>query len=322
MSEDIAYIIDPPVTDDEDAWFEFIDDMVENNVPQSEWIDYLPEHILVENFRTLEKETEDDAMGSLKLARRYKGGETAIHQAADKYLEQVKVAIALAFAVGRKVIDKSKLREALGSKDMHAVSDLLALVPDTVHDTLKTVLPKTLAKVFVSGAHAGKSLLQKQQVRAAAKKDVFKMAFNVTDENVIKWARAYGAKLAKDLSETTRHDIAEALVDAFEEGNTDDLYDEVLAAVGDEDRASMIARTEVMSAANAGQRESWAQAITQGLLSSENKKMWIATAGDLSCPECAVLDGEITSVDGEYPDPGADGPPLHPNCRCTEGIVD
>jgi hypothetical protein len=47
--------------------------------------------------------------------------------------------------------------------------------------------------------------------------------------------------------------------------------------------------------------------------------VWIA-AGD-PCPECEVLDGEEVDLGEDYPGDGGDGPPLHPNCRCTEGVV-
>src|SRR5204863_36491 len=95
----------------------------------------------------------------------------------------------------------------------------------------------------------------------------------------------------------------------------------ILDAIGDEARATLIARTETMIAANAGQRLGWDQAVDEGLLTGREKRQWIATDDGELCDECDALDGKTTTLDGEYPDPGGDGPPLHPNCRCTEGIV-
>ena len=37
------------------------------------------------------------------------------------------------------------------------------------------------------------------------------------------------------------------------------------------------------------------------------------------CDDCDELDGTTAPINGSYAG-GADGPPLHPNCRCTEGI--
>jgi len=48
------WIIDPPETSSEEDWFAFIDDMIEGNVPQSEWVPLLPDAIVKDNFRVLE----------------------------------------------------------------------------------------------------------------------------------------------------------------------------------------------------------------------------------------------------------------------------
>ena len=74
-----------------------------------------------------------------------------------------------------------------------------------------------------------------------------------------------------------------------------------------------------MTAVNEGQREGWAQAVEAGMLDEGSKRVWIATAG--ACDICDELDGEEVGLDEEYPNDGGDGPPQHPNCRCTEGIV-
>lgn len=60
-------------------------------------------------------------------------------------------------------------------------------------------------------------------------------------------------------------------------------------------RAVLIARTEIMTAANDGQRALWRQAAQAG---------------------------ELNLLDGQYPGDGGQGPPLHPDCRCTEGLVE
>lgn len=73
-----------------------------------------------------------------------------------------------------------------------------------------------------------------------------------------------------------------------------------------------------MAAANEGQRQAWDQAVDDGLLTGDERREWIATED--ACPECEALDGALADLDGEYPDEGGGGPPLHPNCRCTEGI--
>lgn len=143
--------------------------------------------------------------------------------------------------------------------------------------------------------------------------------FDQKNQRVIDWADRHAAELIDGITETTRDAINNAVAEALESGSIADLFDEILDAVGDENRADLIARTEVMTAANEGQREAWRQAADEGLLSENARVTWIATVD--ACPACEALDGTIRDLDGEYPDNGGDGPPLHPRCRCTEGIV-
>ena len=143
------------------------------------------------------------------------------------------------------------------------------------------------------------------------------MRFDKNNQRVVDWADRHAAELITNISETTREAINNAVAEALEQGSIKDLYDEILDAVGDEARADLIARTEVMTAANEGQREAWRQAADEGLLPANIRIGWIATVG--ACPECEVLDGQTRSLDGEYE--GGVVPPAHPRCRCTEGIV-
>jgi SPP1 gp7 family putative phage head morphogenesis protein len=147
----------------------------------------------------------------------------------------------------------------------------------------------------------------------------FKTQFDAKNSNAATWALTHATQIADDISQTSKDNIALAVARAQEEGDLQEQYDEILDAVGDEARASLIARTESMTAVNEGQRDAWDQALEKGLLTEDNRVVWIATSD--ACPECEELDGEERTLDGEYPGDGGDGPPLHPNCRCTEGIV-
>lgn len=76
-------------------------------------------------------------------------------------------------------------------------------------------------------------------------------------------------------------------------------------------RAEMIARTEVIGAANTGKLLA-AQQSTPIVQS----KQWLATEDNRTCLECESLDGEEQPLDGQFSD-GTTAPPDHPNCRCT-----
>lgn len=87
-------------------------------------------------------------------------------------------------------------------------------------------------------------------------------------------------------------------------------------------RAMTIARTETMWAANRGILESWAAAVEEGLLDGAAVKVWFASDDERTCPTCGdELDGERVPLGEDFSN-GADGPPDHPDCRCTMTIDD
>ncbi len=191
-----------------------------------------------------------------------------------------------------------------------------------LHAALLKVLPPVLVKVYVAGANAGVGMLPKRraaEMRTLKPQDTFNIRFDQSSPEAIAWAKKHAGELAVGISGTTEQRIKDAIAAALEGDGLDAAYEDILAAVGDSDRADLIARNEVMTAANEGQREAWGQAVDEGLLPPDATVEWIATSD--ACPDCEALDGTTRPIDGEYDDPDAgDGPPLHPNCRCTEGI--
>lgn len=99
--------------------------------------------------------------------------------------------------------------------------------------------------------------------------------------------------------------------------------DKLLQAYADRltrQRAIMIARTEVIAAANEGQTLLWKQAQEKGLLPATIRHTWIAAQSERTCPVCTALDGE-TVVVGEMFSTGVTNPPAHPMCRCSTGLA-
>lgn len=142
-----------------------------------------------------------------------------------------------------------------------------------------------------------------------------------TNPEAIDFIKKHGTALADDLTQTSRKAIKAALVESFEgKLNVRETEQAIAEAIGDKDRAKRIARAETMLAANVGQRMAWGQAIDDGDLPGNSRRVWIATGDDRVCDECDELDGEVIDFEGEYSN-GTDGPPAHPLCRCTEGIV-
>lgn len=86
-------------------------------------------------------------------------------------------------------------------------------------------------------------------------------------------------------------------------------------------RALTIARTELIGALNGGQQFAWDSAISQGIIRrTQFNKVWIVTPDERLEAECESLDGAQVPVDQPF-DAGVMYPPLHPNCRCSTGLV-
>ena len=84
-------------------------------------------------------------------------------------------------------------------------------------------------------------------------------------------------------------------------------------------RATTIARTETIAAANAGQQAAWQDAQRQGLLPRDIKRTWITTKDDRLCDHCRAVGGQVVGIDEPFRTPlgAVMNPPLHPNCRCA-----
>jgi SPP1 gp7 family putative phage head morphogenesis protein len=89
-------------------------------------------------------------------------------------------------------------------------------------------------------------------------------------------------------------------------------------------RAELIARTEIIKASTDGKIAAWKDARVKGLLSNRLVKTWIVTPDDRLCPVCAPLDGVQALIDAPFHTSAGDviGPPAHPRCRCTVGLVE
>lgn len=85
-------------------------------------------------------------------------------------------------------------------------------------------------------------------------------------------------------------------------------------------RATRIARTETLAAANAGRMLSWSEADARGLLPPDSLKRWKTATDERTCPTCAPLHNTTVGWQDSFLT-GDVMPPVHPNCRCTAVIV-
>jgi hypothetical protein len=83
-------------------------------------------------------------------------------------------------------------------------------------------------------------------------------------------------------------------------------------------RSSTIARTEIMTAQNAGRSLGWQEAQDQGLVSQDALKQVVCVD---PCPICLAMEGEEVGINDSFSN-GEDMPPFHPNCECTAILKD
>lgn len=188
--------------------------------------------------------------------------------------------------------------------------------------------------------------------------------FDRTNEEAVRWARGHAGRLVVGITAQTRQAINAVIVRMFRDGvppreaakiirslvGLDQRYAlavdnrrRALTASGmdQEDvtsrvtayaqrlervRATAIARTESITASNAGQHELWQQARSSGLLEGNRvKREWLVASDERLCEICEPvpdngpvgLDEPFTLGDGGT----VTYPPAHVQCRCAVRLV-
>lgn len=239
----------------------------------------------------------------------------------------------------------TRLQTAFGLGDMPGI---LAAVP---LDELSTGMREAIQGALVDAARAGgnKTLTARLIPR-----------FDIVNPHVVDWARSRAAAQVTLIDAESRTAIQSIIERAVSEGidarsagrmirefvglNTRQAaavanYREGLVEAGVKpsrieelvtkatnrawrQRAEMIARTEIQTAANSGQAEAWRQSAAKGFLDpARARRVWIANAG--ACPFCQGMEAAAqqnpATLDGVFAG-GFDTPPAHPMCRCSMGL--
>ena len=124
------------------------------------------------------------------------------------------------------------------------------------------------------------------------------------NQAVLKLARAEAARLATQLTDTSKAQAAQIIADWIQDGGTLDELTARLARIYPEARAKLIAATEVTRLYAVGNKAAWdASDVVTGYT-------WKTARDERVCPMCGALynqrfDKGDTTV-----------PPAHPGCRC------
>lgn len=128
--------------------------------------------------------------------------------------------------------------------------------------------------------------------------------WDLVNDAVLTLAKDEAARLAEQVSDTTKAQAAKIVADWIETGGTLDELAESLERLYPEPRAKMIAATEVTRLYAAGNRAAWQ---ASGVV----KAVEIRTAeDDKVCPICGPKADTQVALDS------ADVPPFHVRCRC------
>jgi len=271
-----------------------------------------------------------------------------LHRVADSKLDQVKKAFLLAVAATQDKVVVAEMAEALQNGDLASVENMIDWVAfgagfGVIRETFRGIMDEV-------GKATARGLSEKLKVE---------LRFDLLNPRAVEFINQHTGELITQITEESRQAIRAIIRQAFEEGGHPyqqakkiiqhiglterqsravenfrrrQLEAGVSKAEADRraeayakrllrDRAEKVARTETMLASNEGQREAWRQAADAGLIDpAELEREWIVTEDDRTCPICLAMDGKRAPIGGTYEN-GSNGPPLHPRCRCTEGLV-
>jgi len=212
-----------------------------------------------------------------------------------------------------------------------------------------------LIRAFLIGAAHARDRLPDDGAASVA------IRFDLVNELAVRWAAVHGGSMVTAVSDETRRAlrgiISRAVRDGtaprnvarlvgllvglterdalavgklrtslIEEGRSSSAVDRLVVRYANRllrARAETIARTEILTAANRGQEGLWQQAVSDGLLDPNAwERVWIVARDERLCTVCRPLDRTRAPLLGGAFEGGLTGPPAHPRCRCTSGLVE
>lgn len=148
--------------------------------------------------------------------------------------------------------------------------------------------------------------------------------FDQINERAAAWAENQAAELVSQVDETTRDAIRDAVADGLAEGLTADEIADRIEGIADsgglaafsEERAALIANTEIANANSAGALAGYKEARDSGV---NVLKEWLTD--DDPCDVCQEnADAGAIELDDVFPS-GDDAPSAHPRCLCAVSPV-
>lgn len=193
-------------------------------------------------------------------------------------------------------------------------SDNVSEITRRLQDTRFTrpfqdAIVRQLQIVALAGADYGREQIERHVFGTVKALDMG--MWELANNAAAQWAVRYGYELVQGLLATTRDWLQMQIAEYVRNSETiGQLIGRIRQGSGySEQRAQMIAVTEVTRAFAEGNRAAWK---ASGVI---EKREWRTNNDELVCPVCGPLAGKVTGLDEPFPG-GIDGPPAHPRCRC------
>lgn len=175
------------------------------------------------------------------------------------------------------------------------------------------IAPQLIGIYFQGGA--GAEQLLPPSARVLIDWDTF-------NQSALDWLKNWKDTIFRDFNATTRNDVTKAVNDWVLSGESLPVLEAKLEGFFSEQRAKMIATTEVTRIYADGNIAAWK---ASGVVSANR---WMTAQDELVCPICKPLANMVAELDGngfttEAGGIGLNGPPAHPHCRCwLQPVVD
>lgn len=168
-------------------------------------------------------------------------------------------------------------------------------------DELQAAIQPPLESIFMASAEQTAGELPNR----------VRVDWQLANKPAAEWARQYSFQLVKGINDTSRDRLQTYVGNFFERRGTtiEDLRAQI-TTVFDDNRAALIATTEVTRAAVEGQKE------LVNLAEKQNPNValipiWETNLDEFVCPICRPLNGKRLTGELEGTEP-----PAHPRCRC------
>ncbi len=276
---------------------------------------------------------------------------------ADRLSGKYRQAFLTAIRSVKSVLNLAEIAQAIRTDRVAGI--LEPMVDEAITRALNQPTTDHFHAGYLAGARVGAAQLRPLGVIL---RQGGQIRFDLVNAHAVQWASRYAGQLITEITKNQRRTISDLVVGSVRNGHTvEEIAREVRNIIGLHSRqvetlvryrgvleeretpparieqlverratgmlfqrSRMIARTEILDAANSGQRGLWQEAAAEGLFDKEKaRKVWVTTQDDLAEEYCLELDGVEVGLDEQFESElgSVDGPTLHPGCRCGMNLT-